>query len=81
MGESPFRFEGKGTLMEKPTKNKVFIPEKYGMIFCPSCNGRGKFFKDLKGFNVCIVCGGFGAIKVRSEKPIEGKGYGEQKTL
>jgi rRNA maturation endonuclease Nob1 len=38
-------------------------PERYGMIFCPSCKGSGKSFTAGKGVDVCKVCGGFGAIK------------------
>ena len=49
--------------MEKTTEVKRVNPKKYGMIFCPDCNGSGKSFNDAKGVNVCKVCGGFGAIK------------------
>lgn len=49
--------------MERTTVGKRINPERYGMIFCPSCNGSGKSFADAKGVNVCKVCAGFGAIK------------------
>ncbi len=46
--------------------------ERYGMIFCPHCNGRGRIFKTLKEFNVCVVCGGFGAIKAPTGQSNDG---------
>jgi len=42
---------------------KTFDPEKYNMVFCPLCMGKGKFLKDPDGFDVCTSCGGFGLIK------------------
>jgi DnaJ-class molecular chaperone len=53
--------------MEK-RKDKTSIPEKYGMIFCPQCNGLGKLLRSGEGPEVCMVCGGFGAIKVPEKK-------------
>ncbi len=47
-----------------------FNPEKYGMIFCPKCNGSGKFFTNVNGANVCKICGGFGLIK-KEEKNVQ----------
>lgn len=40
---------------------KKFEPEKYGMMFCPNCEGQGRIFSsdDVK---VCQTCGGFGFI-------------------
>jgi DnaJ-class molecular chaperone len=49
--------------MEKAPKDKKFSPEKYGMIFCPDCNGLGKVTNDNEEIKVCRVCGGFGLIK------------------
>ena len=48
--------------------DKDFVPEKYGMVLCPRCSGRGVLIKDSEGTGVsvrkvCIKCGGFGAIK------------------
>jgi len=40
---------------------KIFIPEKYGMIICPTCNGHG-YIKNPKR-QPCPKCGGFGFIK------------------
>lgn len=57
--------------MQKKALGQGFNPERYGMISCPHCNGKGRIFKTLKEFNVCIVCGGFGAIKTPKEKPID----------
>jgi DnaJ-class molecular chaperone len=58
--------------MQGKTRCEGFNPEKYGMILCPQCNGRGKVFKDAKELNVCVVCGGFGAIKAPKGEPIDG---------
>jgi DnaJ-class molecular chaperone len=43
--------------------DKTFDPEKYEMVFCPFCNGKGKFVKNPDGSDVCMRCGGFGLIK------------------
>jgi DnaJ-class molecular chaperone len=51
-----------------------FKPEKYGMIFCPDCNGSGRSFTEAKGTNVCNVCGGFGLIKKKEKKASRVKG-------
>jgi DnaJ-class molecular chaperone len=42
---------------------KHFYPEKYGMLFCPNCNGKGKLPKSPNGFIVCSRCGGSGVLK------------------
>jgi len=39
---------------------KIFIPEKYGMVTCPSCNGHGYIQKSKR--QRCPECGGFGFI-------------------
>jgi len=46
--------------------------ERYGMISCPECNGRGKIFKNLKEFEVCTSCGGFGAIRALEGESVDG---------
>ncbi len=56
--------------MEDVKKHKTFIPEKYGMIFCPRCDGHGKIHEDDGEFRVCTVCGGFGAIRNLEDKGI-----------
>ena len=48
--------------------DKNFAPEKYGMVICPLCNGKGFLIKGSDQINValrrpCTKCGGFGAIK------------------
>lgn len=48
--------------MERKAKGARIDPEKYGMIFCPYCEGSGKSVSDAKGTNVCKACGGFGLI-------------------
>jgi len=53
---------------ERTTTGKRVNPEKYGMIFCPSCKGSGKSFTASKGVDVCKVCRGFGAIKKDDKK-------------
>jgi DnaJ-class molecular chaperone len=49
--------------MEDVRKGKTLIPEKYGMILCPRCNGLGKIYGSGRESQVCMVCGGFGAIR------------------
>ena len=49
--------------MKKTTLRERVRPEKYGMIFCPVCNGFGRSFNENKGMDVCKVCGGFGLIR------------------
>ncbi len=44
-------------------QGKIFSPEKYDMIVCPVCEGKGKVPKNPKGLDVCTGCGGFGLIK------------------
>jgi DnaJ-class molecular chaperone len=46
---------------------KTFNPEKYNMVFCSVCNGKGKLPKNPDKFDVCRRCGGFGLIKKESE--------------
>lgn len=46
--------------------DKVFNPEKYGMVFCPDCKGKGKLQKNPHGLIVCSRCGGCGAIRKES---------------
>ncbi len=47
----------------KEKLNKQFNPDKYKMIFCPSCKGTGKSTNRDKETKVCSQCGGFGWIK------------------
>jgi DnaJ-class molecular chaperone len=46
---------------------KIFNPEKYNMIFCPLCRGKGKLLKNPDGFVVCEKCGGSGLVKKEEE--------------
>jgi len=62
--------------MEKKTLGEKFSPKRYGMTFCPRCSGRGRIFKTLKEFEVCVACGGFGLIKTSEEESINGRGDG-----
>jgi len=55
---------GKG---KRTDKNKIFNPEKYGMVFCPDCKGKGKLPKDPDGLVVCLRCGGGGVVKKERE--------------
>jgi DnaJ-class molecular chaperone len=55
-------------IKEETTMNKNFAPEKYGMVTCPLCSGKGFLLKGFDQINVrlrrvCKECGGFGAIK------------------
>jgi DnaJ-class molecular chaperone len=56
--------------MENMIRDETSILEKYGMVSCPRCNGLGKFFRNSKEFEVCMECGGFGAIRAPKEKLI-----------
>jgi len=52
--------------------DKEFVPEKYGMVACPHCSGRGFLIKQPDEINVtlrrvCTKCGGFGALKKEEE--------------
>jgi DnaJ-class molecular chaperone len=43
------------------------VPEKYGMVICPLCDGKGFLVKssglsDDFSRSVCAKCGGFGAL-------------------
>jgi hypothetical protein len=48
---------------KKTEMDKSFNPEKYNMIYCPSCRGTGKSFNGDEGVKVCTQCGGFGWVK------------------
>jgi DnaJ-class molecular chaperone len=50
---------GKG---KKTGIDKSFNPEKYGMVFCPDCKGKGRLPQDPNGSNVCSRCGGSGLV-------------------
>jgi DnaJ-class molecular chaperone len=41
-------------------------PEKYGMMYCPDCDGQGRICSpdDVK---VCQHCGGFGFVREERE--------------
>ncbi len=61
-GSKDQRPKGK-EVKRKIDMGKPFDPEKYGMTFCPLCQGDGKLAKTPEGFEVCKECGGFGLIK------------------
>jgi len=51
-------------LLEKWRKinlNKTFDSEKYGMLLCPLCDGKGFTINPKR--KCCPKCGGFGLIK------------------
>jgi DnaJ-class molecular chaperone len=48
----------------------IFDPEKYGMLFCPDCKGKGKLSKSPDVFIVCSKCGGNGVVK-KEKKALE----------
>jgi DnaJ-class molecular chaperone len=41
--------------------NKTFDPEKYGMLLCPLCDGKGFIINPKR--KCCPKCGGFGLTK------------------
>ncbi len=52
---------------------KTFDLEKYGILRCPDCNGKGKFPIGFDGFIVCPRCGGNGFIKKEKKASEEDK--------
>ena len=42
-------------------KKKIFNPEKYGMVTCPSCDSHGYIQNPER--QCCPNCGGFGFVK------------------
>jgi hypothetical protein len=67
-----------GMEMEKSPLSKRFTPERYGMILCPLCNGRGKYSKNPNEIIVCATCGGFGMIKRPMKGPMGVSGFGDE---
>jgi hypothetical protein len=64
--------EGGPDMKERFEMEKDIVPEKYGMVFCPQCSGRGFLVKQSGQNNVtlrrvCARCGGFGAVKKEEE--------------
>jgi len=57
-----------GVMVKENTEmGRRFNPERYGMIYCPVCKGRGKLFNAVGEGAVCKMCGGFGFIKKEEE--------------
>ncbi len=59
-------------MKERFEMEKEIVPEKYGMVFCPFCSGKGFLVKQSEQNNVtlrrvCARCGGFGAVKKEEE--------------
>ncbi len=42
---------------------KAFSPQRYNMVICPVCNGKGRLPKNRGSFDVCRNCRGFGLVK------------------
>jgi len=55
--------EAKYCMKDKQTGVVSFIPERYGMTFCPICSGKGYSEKSHGEREVCRMCRGFGLIK------------------
>lgn len=49
-----------------------FAPEKYGMMFCPDCDGQGRICSH-DDVEVCQHCGGFGFIRKGKEIHVASK--------
>jgi DnaJ-class molecular chaperone len=47
---------------------KIFEPEKYGMVICPSCNGKGYIQTPKR--QCCPKCGGFKFVKKETEEDV-----------
>ncbi len=46
----------------KRKKEKSSSPDRYEMVLCPVCDGKGKIPKHPDELKVCPKCGGFGLI-------------------
>jgi DnaJ-class molecular chaperone len=51
---------------------KDSVPERYGMVICPVCNGKGFLIESSRrsdnfSRSACAKCGGFGAIRKEEE--------------
>ncbi len=57
--------------MEKKPLGRRFDPDRYGMDYCPVCNGSGRSSNGAEGMVVCKICGGFGLIKREKESNFE----------
>ena len=55
---------------DRSIRNKTLDPEKYGMVVCPLCKGKGFIINPKR--ECCEKCGGFGFIK--KENGPEGDG-------
>jgi len=64
--------------MENARKDRTSVSQKYGMVSCPRCNGLGKVFRSVKEIEVCMACGGFGAIKAPEGEVIHTHGMMER---
>ncbi len=49
--------------------NRIFQPERYGMVRCPKCNAKGYVLNPKR--ETCPQCGGFGFAKKEKEKGSE----------
>ena len=56
-------------------RDRHFDPGKYGMIYCPVCEGSGKLFNEVGERVICKICGGFGFIKKGEENTVIYKFY------
>jgi len=52
-------------------EKKIFQPEKFGMVICPSCNGKGYIQTPKR--QCCPKCGGFGFVRKETEKNANNK--------
>jgi len=66
-------FFHKNSKAQKIDLGKIFNPEKYGLLCCPDCKGKGKLPKDPHGLVVCPRCGGNGVVKKGKQAPDEGR--------
>jgi DnaJ-class molecular chaperone len=59
--------EGRKNLSSRRKMDKkIFQPEKYGMVICPRCSGKGHIQNHKRLF--CPICGGFGFVRKETEK-------------
>jgi DnaJ-class molecular chaperone len=69
----PFREEPalKVTKEQEVKAPKTFYPERYNMLLCPECKGKGKITNRSEHIKVCPTCGGFGCIRKDDSRPGE----------
>jgi hypothetical protein len=67
-------FNSEGNRRRRTTKGEMLYPEKWSTVFCPNCNGSGRYFYAGNGVRGCLVCEGVGLIRREKSRRHEDKG-------